>query len=97
MNTNQTNRISAPSPAVADAPRKKPVHELRLGLIKAAIWENTVGDNLRYNVTFARIYKNEAEWKTSDTLRPQASMQDWTMVRPRPAPPVCRVRELSTR
>jgi len=68
MNTNQNNRISAPSPAVADATRKKPVHELRLGLIKAAIWENLVGDNLRYNVTFARIYKNEAEWKTSDTF-----------------------------
>src|SRR2546425_181054 len=45
MNTNQNNRISAPPPAVADAPRKKPVHELRLGLIKAAIWENTVGDS----------------------------------------------------
>ena len=68
MHTNQINRISAPPPAVADALRKKPVHELRLGLIKAAIWENTVGDNLRYNVTFARIYKNEAEWKTSDTF-----------------------------
>jgi len=53
MNTNQINRISAPPHrAVADAPRKKPVHELRLGLIKAAIWENAVGDNLRYNVTF---------------------------------------------
>ena len=68
MNTNQINRISAPALAVADAPRKKPVHELRLGLIKAAIWENTVGDTLRYNVTFARIYKTETEWKTSDAF-----------------------------
>ena len=69
MNTNQINRMSAPPPSVADAPRKKPVHELRLGLIKAAIWENTVGDNLlRYNVTFARIYKTETEWKTSDAF-----------------------------
>ena len=69
MNTNQINRTSAPHPALADAPRKKPVHEVRLGLIKAAIWENMVGDNLlRYNVTFARIYKNEAEWKASDAF-----------------------------
>ena len=69
MNTDQKNRISVPSPAVADAPRKKPVHELHLGLIKAAIWENTVGDNLlRYNVTFARIYKTETEWKASDAF-----------------------------
>ena len=68
MNTNQINRISAPPPVMADAQRKKPVHEVRLGLIKAAIWENTVGDTLRYNVTFARIYKTETEWKTSDTF-----------------------------
>ena len=61
--------MSARPAAVADAPRKKPVHEVRLGLIKAAIWENTVGDNLlRYNVTFARIYKNETEWKASDAF-----------------------------
>ncbi len=72
MNTNHINRIATPStprPALADAPRKKPVHEVRLGLIKAAIWENTVGDNLlRHNVTFARIYKTETEWKASDTF-----------------------------
>src|SRR5262249_5889039 len=72
MNANHTNRITAPPasrPAVADTPRKKPVHELRLGLIKAAIWENTVGDNLlRYSVTFARIYKTENEWKDSNAF-----------------------------
>ena len=68
MNTNPTNRISTPTNVVADVPRKKPAHELRLGLIKAAIWENTVGESHRYNVTFARIYKNEAEWKSSDTF-----------------------------
>ena len=53
---------------LAESPRKKPAHEVRLGLIKAAIWENTVGDTLRYNVTFARIYKTETEWKTSDAF-----------------------------
>ena len=69
MNTNQVNRMPARPAAVTDAPRKKPVHEVRLGVIKAAIWENTVGDNLRYNVTFSRIYKNEAgEWKASDNF-----------------------------
>ncbi len=68
MNTNQINRTTAPPSTVADAPRKKPVHEVRLGLIKAAIWENTVGENLRYNVTFARLFKNETEWKASDAF-----------------------------
>src|SRR5690349_5205749 len=68
MHSNHTNRVSAPTAASTVTPRKKPVHELRLGMIKAAIWENNVGDTLRYNVTFSRIYKNEVEWKTSDTF-----------------------------
>ena len=41
---------------------------MRLGVIKAAIWENTVSDVVRYNVTFSRIYKDETEWKTSDSF-----------------------------
>jgi hypothetical protein len=68
MKTNQINRVSSPASALADGPRKKPVHDVRLGLIKAAIWENTVGDIVRYNITFSRIYKDENEWKTSDTF-----------------------------
>src|SRR5437773_10435309 len=68
MQTNSINRISPPASALADTPRKKPVHDLRLGLIKAAIWENMVADTVRYNVTFSRIYKDGAEWKASDTF-----------------------------
>ena len=60
--------MSAPTSALVEAPRKKPVHDVRLGVIKAAIWKNTVGDVVRYNVTLSRIYKDEAEWKTSDTF-----------------------------
>ena len=68
MKTNEINRVSAPASALAVTPRKKPVQDVRLGLIKAAIWENTVGDIVRYNVTFSRIYKDETEWKTSDSF-----------------------------
>src|SRR5258705_12625476 len=68
IKTNQINRATAPASALADTPRKKPVHDVRLGLIKAAIWENTVGEIVRYNVTFSRIYKDETEWKTSDSF-----------------------------
>jgi len=53
---------------LAVPPRKKPVQDLRLGMIKAAIWENIVGDIVRYNVTFSRIYKDENEWKTSENF-----------------------------
>ena len=39
-----------------------------MGHIKAAIWENTVSDIVRYNVTFSWIYKDQDEWKSSDTF-----------------------------
>jgi hypothetical protein len=68
MKTNEMNRISRPTSVPVELPRRKPVHELRLGVIKAAIWENMAGETVRYNVTFSRIYKDEAEWKSSDTL-----------------------------
>lgn len=48
--------------------KSKPVHEVRLGAIKAAIWENLVGETTRYNVTVTRIYKDGDEWKNSDSF-----------------------------
>ena len=68
MKTNSISRSSTPGPMLADSPRKRPVQDVRLGHIKAAIWENTVGDLVRYNVTFSRIYKDQDEWKSSDTF-----------------------------
>ena len=68
MKTNSFNRSSTPVSTLADSPRKRPVQDVRLGSIKAAIWENTVGDIVRYNVTFCRIYKDQDEWKSSDTF-----------------------------
>ena len=41
----------------------KPVQTIRLGAIKAAIWENTFGENTRYNVSLCRIYKDGDQWK----------------------------------
>lgn len=49
---------------------KKPVHEVRLGAIKAAIWANDTQNGVRHNVTFQRLYKDkdENEWKSSDSF-----------------------------
>jgi hypothetical protein len=48
---------------------KKPIHEIRLGRIKAAIWENEGENGIRYNVTLTRLYKNEKdEWRDSTTF-----------------------------
>ena len=47
----------------------KPVHEIRLGRIKAAIWENETQNGTRHNVTFQRIYRDEeGKWHASDSF-----------------------------
>jgi hypothetical protein len=48
---------------------KKPIHEVRMGRIKAAIWENETENGNRYNVTITRLYKNgDDEWKDSTSF-----------------------------
>jgi hypothetical protein len=46
------------------ADQQKPVHEVRLGRIKATIWANEVNDVIRHNVQVRRIYKDGDDWKT---------------------------------
>lgn len=47
----------------------KPVHEIRLGRIKAAVWENETQNGTRHNVTLQRIYREEGgDWKTSESF-----------------------------
>ncbi len=45
--------------------QERPVHEVRLGKVKAAIWKNETDNGLRFGVTFSRIYKTENGWETS--------------------------------
>ena len=47
------------------ASNNKPVAELRIGAVKATIWENEVGGITRNNVTFSRIYRDGDQWKTT--------------------------------
>lgn len=48
----------------------KPVAEVRVGAVKAAIWPNqTESGAVRYNVTFSRIYKDaEGNWKSTSSF-----------------------------
>jgi hypothetical protein len=48
--------------------KARPVHEIRLGRIKAAIWANETDNGTRHNVTITRIYKDGDEWKTSSSF-----------------------------
>lgn len=47
---------------------KRPVHEIRLGRIKAAIWENETREGTRHNVSLTRIYKDGSTWKDSNSF-----------------------------
>lgn len=47
----------------------KPVHEIRLGRIRASIWENETEAGKRYNVTITRLYKDEEKgWLSTDSF-----------------------------
>ncbi len=54
--SNQTSNQSA---------KQKPAHEIRLGRIKATIWENETDQGTRHNVTVSRLYKDDDQWKQS--------------------------------
>lgn len=54
--------------ATRTAPKARPINEVRLGRIKAAIWKADTQVGIRYNVTFARIFKDGDQWKSSDSF-----------------------------
>ena len=49
-------------------PKVKPVHEIRLGRIKASVWENETQNGVRHNVTISRLYKDGDKWKDSSSF-----------------------------
>ncbi len=46
----------------------RPVHEVRMGRIKAAIWENETQNGSRHNVTVSRLYRDGEQWKDSSSF-----------------------------
>lgn len=54
--------------AKSSAKKACPVHEIRLGRIRAAIWENDTQNGTRHNVTVTRLYKDGDEWKDSSSF-----------------------------
>jgi hypothetical protein len=47
---------------------QRPVHEIRLGHIKAALWKNTTTKGPRFNVTFTRLYFDNDHWQSSESF-----------------------------
>jgi hypothetical protein len=54
--------------AKTSAKKAGPVHEIRLGRIRAAIWENDTQNGTRHNVTVTRLYKDGDEWRDSSSF-----------------------------
>ena len=61
-----TTTANLPKPDVAL--KTKPVYEVRLGSIKAAVWRKETEVGARYNVTFARLYKDGDQWKSTESF-----------------------------
>ena len=48
---------------------QKPITEVRIGRVKATVWRNGTDEQPRHNVTFSRLYKDEAgEWKSTQSF-----------------------------
>ena len=45
--------------------KQTPIHQIRIGAIKAAIWENKSEKLTRYSVTLERLYKSDGDWSSS--------------------------------
>ncbi|REJ92344.1 MAG: hypothetical protein DWQ34_13225 [Planctomycetota bacterium] len=54
--------------AKSSVKKSGPVHEIRLGRIRAAIWENDTQNGTRHNVTVTRLYKDGDDWKDSSSF-----------------------------
>ena len=48
--------------------KQKPIHEIRLGAVKAAVWKNDTEGGVRYNVTFSRLYRDGDQWRSTDSF-----------------------------
>ena len=48
--------------------KNRPVHEVRLGSVKATIWANDTQAGIRHNITLAKLYRDGDAWKTTPTL-----------------------------
>ena len=60
--------VSGAMSARLHMPNEKPVHEVRLGAVKATIWKNDTGNGVRFNTTFTRLYRDGSEWKTTNSF-----------------------------
>jgi len=61
---------TAPKKSPPREATNRPVHEVRLGRIRAAVWANPTEIGIRHNVTVSRLYRDEksGEWRDSQSF-----------------------------
>ena len=63
------NSPESKRPQGADDSRPtKPVHEIRIGLVKASIWERAVENGVMHNTKFTRSYRSGDAWRQTETF-----------------------------
>ena len=54
---------------MAKSQKNQPVHEERLGRMKAVVWENPTKNGKMYNVQFCRVYRDDDDqWQESTSF-----------------------------
>ncbi len=48
--------------------KTRPVHEIRFGRIRAAIWENDSERGVMYSVNISRSYRSGEQWKETHSF-----------------------------
>jgi hypothetical protein len=67
-NNTKTATPKTQEPKAEPGANRKPIHEIRMGRIKAAIWQNETDNGIRYNVTVGRLYKDGETWKQTESF-----------------------------
>lgn len=62
------NNFSTKHPCNKKTMNTKPIHEVRLGAIKAAVWKNQTETGVRFNATFTRLYRQNEKWASTDSF-----------------------------
>ena len=63
-----TMSTSSKTRSQARESKTRPVHEIRMGRIRAAIWQNQTDNVVRHNVTMSRLYKDGDDWKDTTSF-----------------------------
>ena len=65
---NTKTATQTPQQPNTEMPSRKPVHELRLGKVKAVVWQNPTDNGVFYNVMVGRLYKDNDSWRVADSF-----------------------------